>query len=149
MTDTERKTEVAGYEARGRAKAIKALLTINKDLQIKETPIDTRYDLWFTSGDTIIAETKDREMESTDFSTKMLDANKYDYLMSIPCEHIFYINTFTDNRCMIWDIKQTKPVQRKQVLVNVCDVDPSLGKELRWEVFFSNNDAKYIVRYDL
>lgn len=151
--------EATGYqysmvtgETIGRLNCKAGLLTLNSGLDIHQTPQrERRYDMWFVSGTTTVAvETKDRKVPSNTYDDWGLSKTKYDELrgidVSIGNRAVWYANTYTDGKLMIWDVNDTP-----------CTIKPwkhNKYKEKPGEIItedsvrFRSSDAKYIVSYD-
>lgn len=133
-------------EVIGRYKAATALKAINPDLEIHSTPISAKcvYDLWFWSGDSIVAvECKDRDNTIDKYPDYLLSAPKYDNLRALSAHttQIWYCNTFTDGKALFWNVltaPTTKGIRRHHK-TTVVD-SPMIEEEV---VYFKKEDAIY------
>ena len=150
--------EAIGYQARmlsaetaGRLECIAALTTINASLVIKQAPLtEPRYDMWTTSGDTVVAiETKDRNISSDRYQKIGVSQKKWDMLLNIekaPNRMILFCETFTDGKAMFWDVNNT-PYTIKQWVHSRYEEKPG-NTITEGMIELDPKDAKYVVRYD-
>ena len=69
-------------------------------------------------------ECKDRAYKSDDYETWMMETQKYNDLMEYSAKGYkpIYINTFSDNKYLVWDVSKT-PIIRKTYTTNRTTVE--------------------------
>ena len=91
----------------------------NQQIRITEVSDDSSspWDIKMYSGNTFfIVELKDRKCPSSKYDNYVLEKKKYDNLkLTFPDKNLLYINTFEDDKVLIWNITnlQNQKVHKK------------------------------------
>lgn len=125
----------------GREK-VKRFFADNYRITLTDAPLSKPYDLFFWHGKrATVIETKDRNYKSTDYDEWMINASKYDELLSHSdiCD-VWYANTFTDGVCMVWDMAKAS-VTRECIECAKYTVNQSEGTENKERVLFPVSES--------
>jgi hypothetical protein len=108
----------------------------NQQIRITEVSDDpsSPWDIKMYSGNTFfIVELKDRKCPSSKYDNYVLEKKKYDNLKStFPANNILYINTFEDNKVLIWNITnlQNQKVHKKIMNKTTATITKKEEKEI-------------------
>ena len=108
----------------------------NEQIKITEVSDDpsSSWDIKMYSGNTFfIVELKDRKCSSSKYESYILEKKKYDKLKTLfPEKNILYINTFEDNKVLIWNITnlQNKKVYKKIMNKTTATITKKEEKEI-------------------